>query len=881
MNSSDDFKKYLAGFFDGDGCIMIEKQKSGFTLRIKFAQSNEDWINSIQRRYPVLNKNIQHRSDEHRIEYELRAAGKKIEPLIDDLLQYSILKYEQLLEAKKYISLIDSINKTNEKELIYLKLKQLKKCSTLKPYERLNIPYIAGLVDSEGCIRIDSNVIVSITQKSDHEILKRIGILYNNFNNISNHSIIFYGEKAIQLLKDIQIYCIYKIPQINAALEYVNLESKDIFEKAKYKEIVTSEKHIDINKNNIKFKNQETHKMYIINAFNDFSEKSYDDLMYHNKYYELSDIKNMTKFEDKIFNLSNWNDFNIKPVLEFCESNHQHQLYMYYRKKVSSLSVTGTFGRQIRILVKDYYSSKYIGIMCLSSDVYSLDERDNYVKQLLKMDIYDKNFILKHILNLSTCVPLQPFGYNTNGGKLIASLAFSKEIFDYYLKKYKEPLLGIVTTSINGKSIQYDRLKCLKLIGYTKGYGSVNIPPELLDLCKEYNYIWKVISVSDRKDTMTFLNLLLSHLKLSKKILQHNKKRGIYFGCIFKNKLDMINTNYSINNSLMNISELNSIDMIYNNWKERWCDNRINNLITKNSIRNHLNLYNIKNDNLYINNQLIEYNKYKIPLIKEKIITDNLIKDILKCNMKQTDTLLFINKKYNINLNINEIQNICNGNTKPIIEDEEYKQLYEYKKQNKNIRIINITDEQIYFVLNYKKNNINESCSKIVSLLNERFNVSYSKAIISKIISGKIKPLKPEQLVKERPKKTVNEISENVLQKLSNDQIIEIIKYKSDIKTTEEVSNIIKNKYNVYISRNIISKIWNDELQLPDDITQTDEYNIMKNIKKKRTIKRKFTEDELMFIKNNNNLSLKEIQESFQEKYNKTITREYISNLIK
>ena len=54
MNSYDDFKKYLAGFFDGDGCIMIEKQKSGFTLRIKFAQSNEDWINSIPVSYTHL-----------------------------------------------------------------------------------------------------------------------------------------------------------------------------------------------------------------------------------------------------------------------------------------------------------------------------------------------------------------------------------------------------------------------------------------------------------------------------------------------------------------------------------------------------------------------------------------------------------------------------------------------------------------------------------------------------------------------------------------------------------------------------------------------------------------------------------------------------------
>lgn len=89
-------------------------------------------------------------------------------------------------------------------------------------------------------------------------------------------------------------------------------------------------------------------------------------------------------------------------------------------------------------------------------------------------------------MNMSTCVPLQPFGFNFNGGKLLASLVFSQEVQEYFQQKYNEPLLGITTTSLYGKSIQYDRLECLKFVGYTKGNSVQNIPSEVTKLCNQY-----------------------------------------------------------------------------------------------------------------------------------------------------------------------------------------------------------------------------------------------------------------------------------------------------------------------------------------------------------------------------------------------------------
>lgn len=56
MEITENFKKYLSGFFDGDGCIAVEKMKNGYTLRIKFCQSNENWIDTIKNYYPFLKK---------------------------------------------------------------------------------------------------------------------------------------------------------------------------------------------------------------------------------------------------------------------------------------------------------------------------------------------------------------------------------------------------------------------------------------------------------------------------------------------------------------------------------------------------------------------------------------------------------------------------------------------------------------------------------------------------------------------------------------------------------------------------------------------------------------------------------------------------------
>lgn len=857
----DNFKAYLSGFFDGDGSISIEKLKeTGYTLRIKFCQSNENLIKKIQRVYPFMHYDggLRNNRQNNRCEYQLRAAGKQIEPLVDDLLKYSILKYEQLLEAKKFFKLINVKDKNDEKHVIYNKLKELKKQSYIKPYERLSIPYISGFFDAEGSIGIySSSLRVKITQKSDIIILQKIAERYENKNKIDNYAISFYGKNSLQFLTDINSYCIYKKSQILAAIDYIDTlnQSEDdevINKRKKCQEIISNEKTVDTSET--LFKDQESHKVYLRQCFEEFSKLSYTQLLNYCKMIEIQNTKVCANYENKIYNNNDWVNFNIQPVLEFCENNYQIQMYQYYRKKVSSLPLTGVIGRAIRILVKDSFTNKYIGIMCLSSDVYNLGERDNYIKTTNILDIDWKSIYLKNIMNLSCCVPLQPFGFNTAGGKLLASLAFSKEVFDYYLKKYKEPLLAIITTSINGKSIQYDRLKCLKMIGYTKGFGSVNIPDNLYKVCQEYNNTWKIVPKSDRIDRFNFLKNILSHLGLSQNILQHNNKRGIYFGYLFSSRL----------NDTYNIHELKSVLDIYNSWKVRWCDKRINNLLNRNCIKTTYDLYTLDSFKDDIS--------FRLPMIQDNIFTLNLIKDVLSYKFKpvsQDEVCNILNIKYNIKLVRSDISKIYTGKIAPEIKDKEYIELINVKASKKKI-----TDDEIYFILDVYRNK-NYSYSEIISQFHEKFNKTITKGTVSDVINEKVQPI-----LKRTVPELKNKNDQGKFKLLNNEQIFYIIKMKSESKTTQEVSDFIKNNYKVYINRNIISKLWNGELlELSNVILESNEYNEMLKNSKKRTVKnKKFTCEEIDFIKSFSG-SLSDCCNEFEKRYNKNVTRAYVSKI--
>ncbi|NBP00279.1 MAG: DUF4338 domain-containing protein [Proteobacteria bacterium] len=855
MDKTEEFKQYLAGFFDGDGSIGIEKLSAGgYCLRIKFCQSNLNWVRYIQTVYPFLHCDGRFRRVNNKCEYQLRAAGKQIEPLLEDLLPYSILKYNQLLEAKNFIPWIGKLGCSDQKQKIYMKLKELKRNTNnlTKPYQRISIPYIAGLFDAEGCIMMGKSLIVKVTQKSDTNILNKIGEYFQNTNKMSNHALIFYGNKCRPFLHSIQPYCIYKQAQIQHALYWLNGELSHF----EVKSILKEHKKIDIK--NMTFSNQEQHRQYLTRCWEAFDKLSTEDLWFNCKQDEISKMKTMIKFEKKIFNLDDWSSFQVAPILEFCETPNQLNMYQYYRKKVSSLPFTGVIGRSIRILVKDTISGMYLGIMCLSSDVYYLGGRDKY----LEWNETNKKHLLNNVMNLSCCVPLQPFGYNTNGGKLLAKLAFSREVYEYYLKKYHQPLLGIITTSINGKSIQYDRLGELKFIGYTKGFGSVYIPNNIYQMCVEYNNQWKIITRKDRIDRFSFLKQIVSHIGLNKGLLNHGKQRGIYYGYVFSTKFDTLNPN---------TDELKQVSKIYQDWYSRWAQKRIDNLLRSERIKTDLCLYN--SDYFEMSN----YKKLIMPDV-DAVISDEFIEYALTFKTERktlTDICRTIQKDKNIVINPNTLSKIYNGKIEPKECTMEYKQLMLRTRPRISSKR-QLTDEQIYLILDERKQG--KTYKDISDALKTNHSWILSKASISDVVLQKIKPLSDRKLVEQN--QTTSYDYNTLLDKLSNEQMMFIIKAKAKRWTTQQASDECKKVYQIRIPRNVISMIWLGKIKVNEQLQNTIEYCEMLENKKRRTKQSKFTETEIEWIQRSSG-SLSYIVDRFRETFNKTITKTYVSKLRK
>lgn len=295
-------------------------------------------------------------------------------------------------------------------------------------------------------------------------------------------------------------------------------------------------------------------------------------------------------YEKLIYSQTNINEIKkIKIELEFVEDKKQKDIWNYFRRYVSSLKTqkdSKLIGRQIHILIKDKVTCKYLGIMSFSSDIYNLESRD----KLIGWNVNIKNTNLKNIMNMSTCVSLQPFGFNFNGGKLLASLAFSKEIFKHFYKKYDDYLLGITTTSLYGKSIQYDRLKNLKYVGLTKGNSSYKVSSEVTNLCldflkKEYGYNYK------KSKKFIILQKTFDKLNLPKEDILTDIPKGVYFGLTFTNSKKILNQENQ-NLDLINKKELKSAQQIFDWWVERWAKQRFEHLNKSNKIKKDIEIFN-------------------------------------------------------------------------------------------------------------------------------------------------------------------------------------------------------------------------------------------------------------------------------------------------
>jgi len=163
-----------------------------------------------------------------------------------------------------------------------------------------------------------------------------------------------------------------------------------------------------------------------------------------------------------------------------------------------SVPVSNGFGRRLRYLVWDEQNDKLIGLIAIGDPVFNLSVRDN----LIGWDVDNRCARLVNIMDAYVLGALPPYNALL-GGKLVASLIRSRQIYDDFAHSYgdttgiiskqekKAKLLAVTTSSSMGRSSVYNRLKLdgiqyFEPIGYTGGWGHFHIPDRLFAEFRDY-----------------------------------------------------------------------------------------------------------------------------------------------------------------------------------------------------------------------------------------------------------------------------------------------------------------------------------------------------------------------------------------------------------
>ncbi len=253
---------YIAGFIDGDGSIFIRKitdgYQSGFTItqcrtnilqiiRYHFGGSITTSSNRNDKTINLMDEtNEYYHKHNIRNQYNLLIRNNEYQMLLDYLQDSFIIKENQYQCLRQFNKLANLQNQNEEKENLYLKCSEHnKKCNLHERYLiRLNIQYIAGLFDAEGCIYIQNNkfsLCVSIAQKNHPKILYEI-VKFLGFGKVETYEFKIYKRSdCLQFIQLVKPYLIVKYNQAEAFETFLKTNEANI--KEQMYAICNKEKH--------------------------------------------------------------------------------------------------------------------------------------------------------------------------------------------------------------------------------------------------------------------------------------------------------------------------------------------------------------------------------------------------------------------------------------------------------------------------------------------------------------------------------------------------------------------------------------------------------------------------------------------------------------
>ena len=274
----------------------------------------------------------------------------------------------------------------------------------------------------------------------------------------------------------------------------------------------------------------------------------------------------------------------ISPVLQLISSDTWEGDLFRLAALTWSVPVSNGFGRRLRYLVWDNHNGKLIGIIAIGDPVFNLSVRDN----LIKWDSHARGERLVNIMDAYVLGALPPYNALL-GGKLVACLIRSRDIYDDFARRYgkttgiiskeekKARLLAVTTSSSMGRSSVYNRLKLggveyFRSIGYTGGWGHFHIPDslfaELRDYLREIGHAYadKHRFGQGPNWRMRTTRVALETLGFEDDMLRHGIQREVFISQLADNALKILHSGHG----RPDLSSLLSAEEVARLAVERW-----------------------------------------------------------------------------------------------------------------------------------------------------------------------------------------------------------------------------------------------------------------------------------------------------------------------
>ena len=254
-------ESYLAGLIDGDGCIFIRKIHNGFQSGITLAQCRTNVLQIIRYHFGgtiTTSTNRNNRVDRmetesglfhkhnKRNEYNLNIRSNEYTIILQYIQHHMVIKTKQMECLSKMSHIVDVPNLVEEKMLLHNECTKYNKYpkTNVLCLDKVNVEYICGLFDAEGCVYIDkrlSNIYISIAQKNHPEVLN---CLVDTLGYGKVHETCFMikcREDCLRFIEMVKPHVIVKYNQIIALERF--LHTSEINYKKEMYILANAEKH--------------------------------------------------------------------------------------------------------------------------------------------------------------------------------------------------------------------------------------------------------------------------------------------------------------------------------------------------------------------------------------------------------------------------------------------------------------------------------------------------------------------------------------------------------------------------------------------------------------------------------------------------------------